>query len=384
MQVDIKSLEQILAFTANAKKQGLNIPLFIWGEGGVGKTTTIKRFARDNGYDIEMLHLANQSPEILLGLEHKDVENKVTELFPPKWLARGMASTKPCIYFLDELNRAPKYVIQALFSFINEGHLHTHHIKPNDIVIVAGNPDSSDYDVTSFDDRAFTSRFAHLYLEPTINEVESYFRSNKCHGAMLEMLKDRPDIARTVCASKIKVSPTNRMLEKVGLALNMMTEEEMKTIGSPLFSGMIGSDLAHIVIKKAVDSMQLPDAKNIMLKGDLRAIHANKNRMDVISATSTTLAALYAEHITKTGKKLDLKKVQINLAKYIEAIPEDAGVAFLAELRNEAYKIEFLNIMGVLKMIGCGPDGEENREAVEKFLTVGVDVAKAIAPTPTP
>lgn len=375
MNVDIKTLEQILTFTAKAKKKGLNIPLFIWGEGGVGKTTTVKRFARDNNYDIEMLHLANQSPEILLGLEHKDEKNKVTELFPPKWLARGMNSTKPCIYFLDELNRAPKYVIQALFSFINEGHLHTHHIKPDDIVIVAGNPDSSDYDVTSFDDRAFTSRFCHLYLEPTINEVESYFRTNKCSGALLELLKDRPDIAQTTCPTKIKVESTNRMLEKVGLALNMMNEDELRSFASPLFSGMIGSDLSHTLIKYALESIKLPDVKKI-LNGDLSAVQNNRNRMDVISATNTALAQAYSKYLNK-GKLDNVEKTYINIARYMEAVPEDAAVAFLTELRNEAYKIEFPHIMGALSKIGCKDDGTENPEAVERFLTNGQLAAKA-------
>jgi hypothetical protein len=334
MTADIQLFDSILNFTLKAKATGLNIPLFIWGEGGVGKTTRVKHFAEANDCHLEVLHAANQSPETLLGLEHKDVEKMQTTLLPPEWLARGMASKRRTIYFLDELNRAPKYVIQGLFSFINEGHLHTHHIKPGDIVIVAGNPDSNDYEVTGFEDKAFMSRFAHLYLEPHLGDVTNHFTKANVHEALLSTIKEDPTLVSTVCKSKVKITPTNRMLEKVGLALNLMEEDELTNIGYTLFSGMIGADTTSIIIKKAKDSLTLPDPKDILFNGNLKRVKADK--MDIVTNTNIRLSKLLKETIDSKQWADDpafKENCNENLAAYMQHIPKDSAIGFIDDLR---------------------------------------------------
>ena len=338
MTVDIKQFGEILDFVIDAKDAGVNIPLFVWGEGGVGKTTQIMAGAERKDCHLEILNLSQQSPEVLLGLEHKDVENEQTITFAPKWLARGMASEKRTIYFLDELNRAPKYVLQAMFSFINEGRLHTYNIKPGDIVIVAGNPDSVDYEVTGFEDKAFLSRFAHLYFEPTFFDVKKYFTTQNVHSALLSVIEDDSTLVSTVCPTKIKPSPTNRMLEKVGHALNLIAKRkdaESFLVGSgyTLFSGMIGSDIASLVVKKAKDSISLPDPSAILETG--KVDHINRDSMDVVTTTNIRIAKLVKEKIDAKKWKKSRDRYIANLARYMEHIPQDAAVAFISEMRTQ-------------------------------------------------
>lgn len=341
MTADIALFDSILNFTLKAKDANLNIPLFVWGEGGVGKTTRIKHLAEANGCHLEILHAANQSPETLLGLEHKDTEKMQTTLLPPEWLARGIASEKRTIYFLDELNRAPKYVIQGLFSFINEGHLHTHHIKPGDIVIVAGNPDSNDYEVTGFEDKAFLSRFAHIYLEPGMHDVDSHFKKQNVHEAILGVIAEDPTLVTTVCPHKIKVTPTNRMMEKIGHALNLMEEGDLENVGYTLFSGMVGGDTASLIVKKAKDSLSLPDPGEILFKGNLKRVRADK--MDIVTNTNIRLSKLLKETMeTKSWKENKPSENRVsfqdncynNLASYMKHIPKDSAIAFIDDLRT--------------------------------------------------
>lgn len=332
MTVTMNQLNQILAFTAKTKAAGINLPIFIWGEGGVGKTSAIYKFAKDHNFHMEILHLANQSPEVLLGLEHKDTENLRTVMLPPEWLARGIASERPTIYFLDEINRCPKYVLQGMFAFINEGHLHSHTIKPNDIIIVAGNPDSNDYEVTAFEDKAFLSRFCHVYLEPTVSEVEAFFRSEEVNSVILEAIKESPEIVSTNCPTKIKPIPTNRMLHRVGLILNLMEETQLNDFGYPLISGMIGPDLAGIIIKKAREAVRLLNPAEILDKGMVKKIDATK--MDIVTVTSSRLAKEISNRI-KTGKLT--KKNKENIGLFMAHIPQDAAVAFIEELRKNGF-----------------------------------------------
>lgn len=341
MTADIKLFNDILKFTVKAKDNGINVPLFVWGEAGVGKTTQIKKMAKDLDCHLEILHAANQSPETLLGLEHKDVENNQTIQLPPEWLARGMATKKRTIYFLDELNRAPKYVLQGLFSFINEGHLHTHHIKPGDIIIVAGNPDSNDYEVTGFEDKAFISRFAQIYFEPTHADVTKHFLNGTVHQAVLDVIKEDPTLTSTVCKSKMTVHPTNRMLERVGQCLSIMDENDLNTVGYTLFSGMIGPDVTSMVIKKAKDSIgALPDPEAIMFRGDLTNVRADQ--MDIVTNTNTRLSKLLNDVVGSKRYTKNPDLVHKNLAKYMCFIPKDSQLAFVDTVRQLSLDVDVI------------------------------------------
>jgi hypothetical protein len=364
MTADIKLFNDILKFTIKAKDKGVNVPLFVWGEAGVGKTTQITKMAKENDCHLETLHIANQSPETLLGLEHKDLENNQTIQLPPEWLARGMASPKRTIYFLDEINRGPKYVIQGLFSFINEGHLHTHHIKKGDIIIVAGNPDSNDYEVTGFDDKAFISRFAQIYFEPTHDDVTKHFLKGDVHEAILSVIKEDPTLTSTVCKAKMTVVPTNRMLERVGQCLSIMKEEDLTSIGYTLFSGMIGGDTAGMVIKKAKDTIgALPDPDAIMFKGDLSRVRADQ--MDVVTNTNTRLAKHLKEVVGTKKYKANDELVHKNLAAYMIHVPKDSALAFVDTVRQLSLDVDVIT-----KIIFAMPEAE-----MEDFLNMNMNAS---------
>jgi hypothetical protein len=338
--VSITQYRNLIKFVMRAKSEGINLPLFVWGECGVGKTTNTREVVEDEGMHMEILHAANQSPETLLGLERRDDNTNETVYCPPQWLARGMRSEKRTTFFLDEVNRAPKYVLQSLFSFIAEGHLHTHHIKPDDIIIVAGNPDSSDYEVTALDDDAWYDRFVHIYLEPTITEVETYYRRQEVSPIILDLIKEDPALCSTAVPNKIKVKPSNRMIEKVGLCLNIMTEEDIDSFGYELFAGMLGTELAMMVVKKAKEDIKLVDPKEVLIKGDLSKVRPD--RVDMIHALNTTLARL-AKDLAKSSPLSE--EHNTNLANYMNHIPNDCAIAFIDELKMNGFGAQQVYLM---------------------------------------
>ena len=172
METTIGQYKRIVKFAARMKADhGVNIPIFIWGMHATGKTSATRQVADEIGYHCEVLNLANQSPEDLLGNPVTNHQTKRVEFYAPDWLYKGQDLQKRTIYFLDEVNRAPKYVIQSMFNFVNEGRLHNHNIGPDDIIIAAGNPNSAEFEVTDFNDTAWLSRFAHFILSPTSDRL---------------------------------------------------------------------------------------------------------------------------------------------------------------------------------------------------------------------
>jgi hypothetical protein len=159
--MNIQSFKKALPFMIKHK-----IPLFLWGSQGIGKTQTVGQFAKENGLELVTLHTATQDVGDLIGLLVKDEDNKTVSHARPEWFpTKGKG-----IIFLDELNRAPTDVIQALFPFITEGRLHTHVLPKGWYVMGAGNYQSDRFTVTDTSDAAWLSRFCHLDFMPTVEE----------------------------------------------------------------------------------------------------------------------------------------------------------------------------------------------------------------------
>lgn len=327
MRINVKNYEKILPIMLRLKKSNeieSNVPIMLWGKQGVGKSTITRRVVMSLDYNVVVLNLANQTPEELLGYP----DGKGGYLLPD-WLQ--LDSKKPTVYFLDEINRAPKYVLQAMFNFINEGRIHTHSINPSDYVLAAANPSDGEFDVTNFEDPAFLSRFCHLYLEPTYEEFMNYLGDKGAHKGLLAFMADKPDLVdnETKDEYMVSVKPDNRAICRVDSLLKVMSDDEINSVGFSIFSGLIGLDNADLLITAVRESNKLPSIDEI-LDGK---IEFDKDDIDVITVLNEKLV----DHM-KSNKMFEYEKGKIknmtqkqvkSVNKYLKYIPEDSATAFL-------------------------------------------------------
>lgn len=216
---------------------------FVWGLQGVGKTQTIKQYCKENDLGLVVLNTATQEVGDLVGLLMKSEDGQTVTHARPTWFP----TTGKGIVFLDELNRAPAEVIQALFPFVIDGTLHTHRLPEGWRVVAAGNYQSDKFTVTDTSDAAWLSRFCHLDLVPSVEEwivhaetlggfqVADYIRQ---YNSMLEVSsKDggRLDLSM--------VTPDRRSWTEAILKLDMDTEfpEAMRY---ETYAGIVGTAAA--------------------------------------------------------------------------------------------------------------------------------------------
>ena len=322
MRVNVKEYKQIVGFVSQMKQaHKINIPLWIWGNHGVGKTQCTGQVASEMDYEYRVLNLANQTPEELMG--HP---NGKGGYHTPAWF---IESKKPVLYFLDEINRAPKYVLQSMFNFINEGRINDVSIKPEDIIIAAGNPDCNDYEVTSFEDKAFLSRFCHLYLEPETDEVLKYYAKTNVNDIISEVLRDDPGVLNLTVPDNaiLPVKPDSRMMWRLGQILNVITEPQVSEFGYSLFSGMVGTDIASIIVNKFKNTKKIPDPMEILTgKYDLKKI--DPSRLDIINVLTVKLIGTMLDK----GYIKKPEPIAQHISKYLKAIPRDATLAFVKEM----------------------------------------------------
>lgn len=184
---------------------------FIWGHRGMGKSSSVKQVAVENGWGFIDMRLSQCEASDIRGLPDRSKDGRTCYL-PPEDLPVGDLTPKQIenelgpipdegdleaerqfeiklqsmqrrfnngILFLDEVNRAQDDVLQAVFQLILDRRVGQYILPPGWAVVCAGNY-MEGYMVSGFNDPAFLDRFCHLILsggETTIEEWVNYMSS---------------------------------------------------------------------------------------------------------------------------------------------------------------------------------------------------------------
>lgn len=215
---------------------------FLWGNAGVGKTQTIKQYCKENGLDIRVLHLATQDPGDLVGLLVKDDKGGVYHAKPDWFPTEGKG-----IVFLDECNRAPQDVIQCMFSFVQNGTIHTHKLGDGWRIIAAGNYNSDRFTTTDTSDSAWISRFCHLDFVPTVEEWLMYAEDSELYE-IASFIRENPSMLELSAKEggrldKSSIVPDRRAW-KEGIGALDSDPNLPDSLKYELFEGLVGTAAA--------------------------------------------------------------------------------------------------------------------------------------------
>lgn len=344
--VTIKEYKEVVKFAAKMKKEhGVSVPIYAWGMHSTGKTSGARQAAEEIGYHCEVLNLANQNPEDLVGFPMRDEGRKVMRYYPPEWLVRGREAGKDTIFFLDEVNRAPKYVKQGMFNFVNEGRLHNHVIGPNDIILAAGNPDVADYEVTDFRDSAWMSRFAHLEVEPSPDEVIEYITSRGGSPIITSLMREDPELfsAHMPAEGRTRIKPDRRMGEKAAALLNHIKPAEFSMVGMILMEAMLGVEAASLVAVKYRKLFEVPSPEDILEgKISVKSIDVNKN--DMVMVLNSTLLNYLENKGLLEPKKTFPKNYKTILVEYIQHLLKDQAASFIRGFKDKGRSAKIVDI----------------------------------------
>lgn len=175
-----KTAMSITSFVKMAKVLPIDTSVLIRADHGVGKSQIISQLAehfRNTNYDGKDFPLIDKrlsqlSEGDLLGLPYTD--GIVTVFNLPADIQ--MACDKPCVLFLDEINRATNELQQAAFELVLDRSLQGRKLHPGTRVYAAVNTGSA-YMVNEMDP-ALLDRFWCIDLEPTVEEWLSWAKTN--------------------------------------------------------------------------------------------------------------------------------------------------------------------------------------------------------------
>lgn len=206
------------------------ISTLLRGDHGIGKSSLVRQIAKKlsdvDGIEYPVIdrRLSILTQGDLVGLPK--LEDGRTKYYPPDWYI--MACERPCILFLDELNRAEHEVMQAAFQIVLDRELNGFRLHEQTRVFSAINTNSK-YNVNRMDP-ALLDRFFVIDVNFTVQDWAKWARENNIHDIIVTFnelnavwLQPSEDVDLD------KVQPSPRSYEKVNDAIHPLLTEGERT-----------------------------------------------------------------------------------------------------------------------------------------------------------
>lgn len=236
----IQEMCDLIVVQAKAK---MTKPLFFVGHRGMGKTYGCRQAAHTLGMPIVELRPATIEEADFLGVMYKDevvskefkTTIKKTAYATPNWIM-----DEPFILFLDEINRQlrveilnsmtqmiePTSPIDGIYKF------NSHQLPKGSIIVLAGNPNDGNYDVTELDP-AWADRITQLEVEFDFKSFYKYITKNKWHPLLIKFLETHQNLACEPPSKKKDIkTPSPRSWEAIDVRL------KAKLIDLPLVTNL--------------------------------------------------------------------------------------------------------------------------------------------------
>lgn len=230
-------------------------PVLLIGHAGVGKTSLIYQIAEETGRKVYTTILSQMEPGDLIGIPVSN--NGKTHFTRPEWMPPE--DEDGSILFLDELNRAPVFVRQAILQLVQEQRIGPHRL-PKCSIVAAANPDTNEYIVSDMNDRALVTRFVVLALHNSASALASYLTSRGYDGekilAAVGALEQMGIFEESVKLPKINPNP--RSFERAIRVLSII-EDQPRHVQLEVLSGVLGSEGAAEFVRRLTTNILAPE-----------------------------------------------------------------------------------------------------------------------------
>lgn len=335
MNVNINTIKTALPYLFKVS----TTPLIV-GTHGVGKTTSIRQFCNDNGYELVSFRLGQLSDSgDITGLPYHDTKKDSTRFLKPDWWPTQEGSKG--IIFLDEINRARRDLLQAVFELCEKGTMNGRSLPEGWHVVAAMNPSTQDYQVTTIDDQAFYDRFCVIKVQSSYNDFLEYGNKNGFNKAVLGFISAHPGMLRgnTEDFALDMVKPSDRSWDRVHQLCHLYDQEKdmPDTIFNELISGIVGIEastafMAHRAkAEKPVDPAEvLANYKEVQAKIK-EQYDPNNYRADLISETINGVVEILKG---RGNVKLPQKEAD-NIVFFMQDMPPELLISLTHTLFNQ-------------------------------------------------
>ncbi len=292
------------------------VPVFLWGPPGIGKSSIVAQIAKEKGIACIDLRLSLLDPTDLRGIPFFDTKNDTAVWAPPSFLPDGREPNG--ILFLDELNTAAPMVQASAYQLILDRRIGEYQLPEGWAIVAAGNRES-DRGVVFRMAAPLANRFVHLEMEASVEDWRAWAVGAGIDPSIIAYIGHRPDALFTFGDGDSRSFATPRTWEYVNDILASAPEADLVLA---MVSGAIGEELAASFLGFRAVAGELPDLEAVMA-GACDDVPTDPAALHILS----TALALRVDAYT-SGKELN------NLVKYTLNLPGEFAVMVVQDLRS--------------------------------------------------
>ncbi|MCH9813501.1 MAG: MoxR family ATPase [Epsilonproteobacteria bacterium] len=301
-----------------------NLPVFIWGPPGIGKSSVVKQIASDHDLIFIDLRLSLLDPTDLKGIPFFDSDNNEAVWASPNFLPKDKASKG--ILFLDEINTAAPSVQASAYQLVLDRKVGDYTLPDGWSIVAAGNREN-DRGVTYRMPPPLANRFVHLEMEVDFEDWKLWAHQHQIDPAIIGFLNfDKAKLFIFDPNSHEKSFPTPRSWEYVDKIIKSGLSEEMLLES---ISGAVGkaNSVEFMSFRKVMD--KLPDIQQIMT-GALKTVEEEDHKV---------LFALCAGLINALKEK-NLKAFIDNVLTFSMTLPSEFSIMLVKDMQKNSIPVE--------------------------------------------
>lgn len=295
---------------ADFVKSGIKIPIMLVGGMGIGKSYAFKNVAKALNVKYVDLRLAQMEPGEITGIPYR--EGNVQKWSKPEWWPEN--GTKG-ILVLEEVNRAPTDVRQAIFQLLNEYRINTHVLPDTWMIGIAINPDNGNYQVESLD-KAMLRRCLVIHSETTVNSWKEWAKE-KVNNHIYSFIETHPDMLFKPEKFSVEqeYNPDSyRMLNEIMGKLDIFKYSQ--NMRFELLKGLLGKECSMAFIAHMEKEEKFIDAKDLFSDYEKLSKMALKQSNDKMNQT---VESVY-EYVNSLKLDKVTKELSMNFCDFFEKI----------------------------------------------------------------
>ncbi len=289
-----------------------DIPVFIHGSPGIGKSYIVNNIAKQNDLEIIDVRLSQLDAIDLRGIP--TITNEQTKWMPPIFLPSNENSKG--ILFLDELNSAPLSVQAAIYQLVLDRKIGEYSMPKGWRIVCAGNK-IDDKGIVFKLPSPLINRMVHIVLEAKYEDFKIWAIKNEVHPFIIGFLGFRPDLLSTEVPSSSETNPAFCTPRAWDMLSNIIKKSSDINSINPIIYGAVGYGAGIEFISFVKVYKTLPDIDAIL-----------SGQSDIVPSEPSALYALCAAIIEKYQKT----EQATNLFEYCNKLPVEFNVMLIKDL----------------------------------------------------
>jgi hypothetical protein len=265
-----------------------DIPVYIEGPPGVGKSEMVAQVAKESGIGFIDVRLGQMDPVDLRGLPTvltTDDDTTLTSWARPDFWPLEERDGPKGIMLLDELGDCGKAMQSAAYQVILNHCAGPHRIPKGWYIAAAGNNQKHKAGAQPMSS-ALANRFAHLEIEADWDCFREYGNKVGLNPLIIGFTKFRPNMLHNMEGASLKAFPTPRSWFRASLVCDAPGDIRMGLVAGCVGEGAAGEFEAFL---KTID---LPDFEEIVA-------NPKKTRIPDNPSHKYALASMLAQHVDK-------------------------------------------------------------------------------------